>query len=345
MAPQCWGSQAHSYARQKSRKLKLDLYSVISTSRDSAEAEPIILRQTATTRLVFKPWLINNVRDPSAPVKGCFVFQKKGNNEDWNDHSTVPLSRLKSGEACKLELSSHELHEFLTHAAGLYRLCRKHGVPKGKTHFLKLRSDQNDVRGVRELDITRWLQIARRAGVDGISGVLEWLSKLDNATEIVSHLARLEVDGLKRINSLVGVTTLRNVVQLWEENQANSSEEFWQEALEQYAFVLSQVFAYPVVLFKGKAYVGNKGLDNTGGHIVDYLLANQLTRNAVLVEIKTPTSKLLGREYRGGGVYPSSGELSGAISQVLAARQSLMKQINDLGVKTPGKVEAFAPTL
>ncbi|MGH8503801.1 MAG: Shedu immune nuclease family protein [Gammaproteobacteria bacterium] len=321
----------------------MDIYTVISRSRNSAEAEPVILRETETTRLVLKPWLVNNAQNPSATIKGVFVFQRKRKGEGWEDNATVPLSKLKSGEAYKLELKANELHELLSHAAGLYRSYRKLGLPTGKIHFIKLRADQDDVRDLQELDIARWIEIARRAGVDGVSGLLEWLSGLDNATEIIGHLARLDVNSLGQINSLVGVTMIRNAMKLWQDNKLNSSEDFWQSQLQRHAFVLSQLFAYPVILFKGKAYVGGKGFNNTGGHIADFLMSNQLTRNAILVEIKTPVSKLLGKEYRSGGVYAVSSELSGAISQVLTNRQSLIQEINNLKAGSVERLEAFCP--
>jgi len=321
----------------------LELYSIIGRSRDSAEADPIVLRETATTRLVVKPLLVNNAQDASAPVKGCFIFQRKRGSEGWEDNATIPLSSLKSGEGIKLELKASEFHQLLSHAAGLYRLYQRQGLPRQKTRFLKLRGDQDDVRDLQELDVARWLKFARRAGVDGVSGILEWLSKLDNATEIISHLARLRIDSLKQINTLIGVTTLRAVVRLWEDNQDNRSEDFWQLTFQQHAFVLSQLFAYPVVLFEGKAYVGGKGLDNTGGHVTDFLMANQLTHNAILIEIKTPVSKLLGRKYRGGGVYSASDDLSGAIAQVLTNRLSLVQEINNLAARSHKKIEAFCP--
>jgi hypothetical protein len=321
----------------------LELYTVIRKSGDTAEAEPVVLRSTETTRLVFKPLLVNNAQDAEAPVKGTFIFQKKGKSQNWEDFSTVPLSNLKSGEGVKLELHAGEFHELLKHAGALYRLYRKQGLPKERTHFIKLTADQDDMPHLGQLDVGRLLKVMKRAGSDAVSGVLEWISHLDNAGEVVEHLARLEVDSLKQINSLVGATNLRALLQLWEENQTNSSEEFWQRTLQRYAFILSHLFAHPVVLFKDKAYVGGKGLDNTGGHIVDFLFTNQLTRNAVLVEIKTPKTPLLGRQYRGGGVYGASDELAGAVTQVLTYRHSLTQEILGLASKTQGKVQAFSP--
>jgi len=67
----------------------LELYTVIRTSGDTAEADPIVLRSTETTRLVFKPLLVNNAQDPDALVKGTFVFQKKRKSESWEDYRAV----------------------------------------------------------------------------------------------------------------------------------------------------------------------------------------------------------------------------------------------------------------
>jgi hypothetical protein len=87
--------------------------------------------------------------------------------------------------------------------------------------------------------------------------------------------------------------------------------------------VLSQVFAYPILYVASKAYVGGKQLNNKGGKVVDFLAHAALTGGLLLIEIKTPTTTLLGREYR--GVYPLSQELSGAIAQIVHYKQSLMK--------------------
>jgi hypothetical protein len=83
---------------------------------------------------------------------------------------------------------------------------------------------------------------------------------------------------------------LQRVLEIWEANQDNSSEEFWQSMFDQYPFIVSQVLAYPIVVVEDKAYVGGKTIADAGGHIVDFLLAHQLTRNVALLELKTPTA-------------------------------------------------------
>ncbi|MEK3988772.1 MULTISPECIES: hypothetical protein [Robertmurraya] len=51
--------------------------SIQTTSSDSGIGEDIILRETDTTRLLFRPELVNNQHNSDASVKGCFIFQKK----------------------------------------------------------------------------------------------------------------------------------------------------------------------------------------------------------------------------------------------------------------------------
>ena len=149
--------------------------------------------------------------------------------------------------------------------------------------------------------------------------ILEWAVESANTNLVVEQLGRLDVDSLQRLNTLVGISSLRNALSLWQANRENSQEEFWQQRLEQNAFVLSQVFSQPVVILKGKAYVGGKGVENAGGNVLDYLCANELTRNALLIEIKTPRTPLLGPLYR-GDVYNVSTELSGPSCRSATAR-------------------------
>lgn len=122
---------------------------------------------------------------------------------------------------------------------------------------------------------------------------------------------------------------MKAAISKWEQNRNNSSEEFWQSVLSDHAAVLSQVFAYPILLIAEKAYVGGKHLDNKGGKIVDFLARAAATGGLLLIEIKTPTTRLLGKEYR-DDVHPLSPDLSGAVAQVLRYRQSLTKNFSSL---------------
>jgi hypothetical protein len=109
----------------------------------------------------------------------------------------------------------------------------------------------------------------------------------------------------------------------------NRAESEWQKLFELNPFILSMVFGYPIVVVQPAAFVGGLNITGSGNKIADFLVKNTSTHNAALVEIKKPATPLFGREYR-TGVWAPSGELSGAIVQVLDQRQKLMTHIAQL---------------
>jgi hypothetical protein len=131
---------------------------------------------------------------------------------------------------------------------------------------------------------------------------------------------------LSGLNASIGIVTLEKAVALWKQLKDHDDEEFWHEVLEQHPFLLTQLFHYPIVIVRKKAYVGGKLLDNSGGTVVDFLAKNQNTGAAVIIEIKTPGTPLLAREYR-HDAYPWSWEVCGAISQVLHYQNSLTRDV------------------
>ena len=76
---------------------------------------------------------------------------------------------------------------------------------------------------------------------------------------------------------------------------------------------------------------------NTGGNVVDFLMKSSVTRNAALIEIKTPVTLLLAREYR-DGVFTPSHDLSGSVMQVLNYKHSLQQEYRTI---TQGQQELF----
>ena len=88
-------------------------------------------------------------------------------------------------------------------------------------------------------------------------------------------------------------------------------------------------------MFAGKAYIGGKWLNNSGGGITDYIMKNDLTDNVIIIEIKTPKSGLLGNKYR--GVFPPSSELSGASIQILNYKETLQKEFANIVVSNRNK--------
>jgi len=123
----------------------------------------------------------------------------------------------------------------------------------------------------------------------------------------------------------IGVDQLRAAQEAWRNRSGTENEEYWQQLLDRNPFLINLLTTGPVVVEQQKAYVGGKSIDNRGGNLVDFLLKNGVGGNAGLLEIKTPETQLLAAaEYR-NGIFSASPALSGAVVQVVAYRDTLLK--------------------
>lgn len=300
-------------------------YRVTSTSAQSAKGDPIVLRETENgqRRLVFVPQMVNNPNNSDHSVKGTLVYERKKGNS-WNPLDEEHLNSLEAGEGFKVELKSAALFKLHEHVEGLYRLHEREGIPKGTKTFVPQ-------------------ELARKFDPDSIETVVQWLASQNDPESVAASLTGLEADDLQRINAATGLSTLKQADDAWTDNRKNPDENFWQEKLLEFPFVLSQLFAVPTVIYDDEAYVGGKRSSNQEGNLVDFLVENQMTRNAALIEIKTPTTPLLGNEYR-TGAYNVSRELSGAVQQVLTQRQTLNEEYAGLKGREDGDhPDAFDP--
>ncbi len=313
-----------------------------STSLRTAECSPIPLRELDNVRLVFIPTLVDNPAHTEACVRGHFVYQKKRMKDAWAPIASIPLSSLKSGEGFKLELHSQELLTLLKALGPLYRLYRQQGIPRGRNTFVRLEAGLARFFALGEADMTAFLESHKEDATRTLLKLMRWLATSPQAGELASRLATMAPGQLPDLTALLGVAAVKDALSYWEQHQANGSEEFWQRALTARAYVLSQVFAYPVVVIGSKAYVGGKDISNQGGNIVDFLVSVESTDAVALIEIKTPQTRLLGPQYR-DGIFPLSSEISGAIAQVLKYRQSLMAEFHRLTAGCPKELTLGEP--
>lgn len=322
----------------------MDELHIRSTSRSSAECSDAVLRETATTRLVFRPMLVDNPSIPQAAVKGTFIFQRRGPRDEWADVETIPFSQLKKGEAYKLILSSSEVLTFYRNLSNLYQLHSQAGVPKGVHEFVPVTHQLAEIVQMAPGDLEGILAANRVVGSDLLARLLTWATHAEEVAALVERLISLPAASLRTLNIAVNLQTLKAAIALWESNRTNASEEFWQQSLADNSFVLEHVFSWPTTIVQGKAYVGGKSVMNTGGNVIDFLMRNRITRNAALIEIKAPTTALLNaREYR-TGIHAPSGELVGALMQVLNYKHSLQQEYLALVREQPDGFDSFEPS-
>lgn len=191
-------------------------------------------------------------------------------------------------------------------------------------------------------NLSKVIELSQTAGSDVTSRILGWIGTSDNAQYVLERLEELGINKLRNLNTVLGVASLKSLLRELTDNLLNNDEEFWQTKLTENSYILSQVFAYPVIILKGKAYVGGKGIENTGGNVVDFLCANQLTRSALLIEIKTPVTKILGTPYR-GDIINASVDLTGAVLQLANYKNSLLMECQSLSANSSEQFDVFDP--
>jgi hypothetical protein len=287
--------------------------------------------------------LVENPNDSAASVRGTFIYQRKGSNDLWEDSDNIPLSRLKKGEEFKLELHAGEMLTLFHEVETLYQIHEKEGIRLGMTEYVSVDSAATSLTSINTNELRTYLTANYAIGSRLLEGLLSWAAELDDPQPLITRLISLGPTVLSSINVAIGLERLRHVLGLWEDNNQNSDEEFWQDTLAEHSFVLEQVFSWPSTVVKGKAYMGGKSVLNSGGNIVDFLVRNYFTSNAALVEIKTPGTKLLaGRQYR-GSIYNVSEDLGGAVMQILNYRYNLQRDFYSLSHGLTGGLEAFEP--
>lgn len=134
---------------------------------------------------------------------------------------------------------------------------------------------------------------------------------------------------------------IQNIIEAWNKNRSNKSEEFWQQLFTKYPEIVSQSLSLPFVLFKDKAYLGGTAIDARGSKIIDYAYKNNLTNNIALIEIKTPDTKLMGGKYRNS--FSVSHHLSGSISQLLKYKDNMLKEYYSIKHNSFESFDLFNP--
>lgn len=143
-------------------------------------------------------------------------------------------------------------------------------------------------------------------------------------------IAKTQPEALLRLRNDIELVTLEELIQKFQEMLGkNLSESRWQSLFNDNPFILSLAFGFPIIKIGAQASIGGRAFSGKGDKVTDFLVKNNLTHNTALIEIKTPQTTLLGKEYRGGICMPSS-DLSGSVNQMLDQRYKFQKEIVSL---------------
>lgn len=310
--------------------------------------DKIILKDGPRAYKVASHWVFVNRHTGEVNHHALRLETFRKNKPGWTVDSkhSLTLENKEGEEVTKLfHFLSVVLDKDFSKPSGSYLVIPMQQVTEDNDALLTLIRHLQDAGQditISEATLNQFLELTQKSGINVLSKLIEWLLKSTDINQVVDKLETLEAGDVQKLNTAIGLSALKNVLEIWQLNKENNNEEFWQQALARNSFIFAQVFAFPVAVIKDKAYVGGKSVSNTGGNIVDFLCANDLTMNTALVEIKTPKTKLLGSQYR-GDVFNVSEELTGSIVQIANYKNTLTKSYHSLTDQTEDTFEVFDP--
>ena len=130
---------------------------------------------------------------------------------------------------------------------------------------------------------------------------------------------------------------LTESIEIWHQERQNPAEEYWHRLFASRPEILMQVTEGRAYTFESKCYLGGKSVKNRGGEEIDFL--GHHAGNCILIEIKTPSTRLMAGRYR-NNVYTPSSDLVGTCMQLLEYRWSLIANIHALSYESGGLAAA-----
>ena len=147
-------------------------------------------------------------------------------------------------------------------------------------------------------------------------------------TKNAKSIAEAKSEKLAILQSDIDLVNLEVLIARYEEMMTKVvGEPEWQAFLNENPFILSMAFGYPIVKVQDQASVGGRKLSGKGEKLADFLVKNSMTNNTAIIEIKTPSTKLLNKKSFREGVYTPSTILSGSINQVLDQKYQFEREI------------------
>ena len=163
----------------------------------------------------------------------------------------------------------------------------------------------------------------------GSISVHDRIQVLSTVAESASSIAASQPEHFDEISRAFDLARLDALITEYELMMNRRSQETeWQRFFERYTFLLSLALGYPIVFVQKQPSLGGSKLDGSGDKYGDFLYKNSKTNNSVIVELKTPRTKLLNTTAVRDGVYGPSSALTGGLAQVLNQRGNFQKSVS-----------------
>lgn len=275
------------------------IYTAQSSHATSDIVTPFVLEQSNTTRKVAYAKIVNNPNDKDAYVHCTIIHERKNPKGDWDPVESINLTRLKSGEGVKLDLSSAAT-KVLKKALDTSYAVGKDGLPRGYQSLVVGTEDEVVIVKGREREYIEKL-------VKGNHREEIWKQLVETDPDLATKLSYAQIQASRKIELDKFEYALSQ----------DFDESYWQKLLSEDDWVFGYGLSYYcLTMLNEQVLVGGKDIMNRNGQVVDFLAASEgQARYVVLVEIKKPSTCLLGRQCR-NHIFPISSDLAEAVAQV-----------------------------
>ncbi|MFW6110269.1 MAG: Shedu immune nuclease family protein [Patescibacteria group bacterium] len=283
-------------------------YKLKRVSREAAELEDIVLEEkseilyeTKITRKVFRGMIVKNEKMEKPGVRGYIIHQKRVANDEWEDIQTMDLRNLKQGEGIKLLLKTDVMSKLYAVLSDLYKIAEKYGLPGSEEEFVVARA-------------TELLKVEK-----GRREIIKQLLEQNYGDDIWNQLARKDPSLAARLAySKIQIDREKALSEFENGLKGNPNEDFWQDFFVENEWIFGYGLNYQYLhLITEEADYGNRDIFRSGGERGDMLATTVAkVKFTVLVEIKTPNTRLLkNSEYR-NNIWEIGKDLSGGVAQI-----------------------------
>ena len=269
-------------------------YQTRSVGKNFVEVEPVIIEETAKTRIVFEPQIDN------FGIRGSLVRYRKDENGTLIEPVKVNFNQIPENSGVRILLkteTTRKLYEVLSHLASVHE---NHGPQYGE-HTYTILEDSDD---------KNLIDLARRMKESGV-GEKFWEYFSNNEPDLANTIAMAQITKTRRI-----------VVEHFSAmiNDPGLAEPDWQRFFDENKWIFGYGLQYRALdIISSQVNYGGSNLYGRGEEKGDYLTATSgSAKFTCLVEIKKPNTPLLEKKPYRNGAYQISSELSGAIAQIQA---------------------------
>lgn len=275
----------------------MDVITTHSIGRDFVEIpDEIVLEDTAQTRIVFKAQM-----HPSG-IRGDIIRYKKDLNGNNEEIISTDFRILHPNEGVRITLKTQAMEELYLQLKKMEALLEECGVHTGTNSYRVVDANSYVINDQNKAEIIRQL-------INANLGTEVWEQLVSNAPNIATQLANARLQDERR-------DILRSFEQMLTDTTLAESD--WQRFFDDNTWIFGYGLRYQILeLVTDQPNYGGTNITGRGGQRGDYLTATEAeTKYTCLVEIKKPSTDLLGRDAYRQGVWSPSQELAGAVAQV-----------------------------